>query len=152
MALGVIILKSLNWFYVGTSMPMQKICSAIWETILVVCVGYIFNASRFSDSTVEHLSCHRISAFFACARNLHAIQINNCSKFSFLKEKVYILHLPISVLLINTISQLERSDQGYLSDKISTLCYLQKYCSLLYTSHFKFLFKVDSTWILGDCY
>jgi len=91
----------------------RKICTTICGTILVVCGGYISNASRFFDLPAKHfLPCPGIAAFFECERNLLTLKINNHSKFSFLKEKNFcILHVPISMLQINTVSEQEASDK-----------------------------------------
>lgn len=67
----------------------RKLCTTICGTILVVCGGYIFSASRFFDLPAKHFlpCCPGIAAFFECERNLLTLKINNHSKFSFLKKK-----------------------------------------------------------------
>jgi len=72
-------------------MPIQK-KSAL--QFVEHCGGYIFNASRFFDMPTKHFLpyCPGIAAFFECERNLLTLKINNHSKFSFLKEKIFVFY------------------------------------------------------------
>jgi hypothetical protein len=80
-----------------------------------------FSMLLFSLTCLQNIVYHVVTVLLL---SLHVREIYLHSKLT-TTPNFCILPVPISMLQINILSELEASDRGYLSDKIIILCYLQ---------------------------